>query len=72
MIDALRIERKEWTSEMREVADNYRDEMRTASEAKVVLQSEMHALRNKVQELILKVESLLMRSGGDKPKDGHD
>lgn len=64
MIEALRLERKEWIETIRQVTTHYEERMASATEARVAQASELHALKGKITELILKVEALLMRHGG--------
>lgn len=72
MLDALRVDAKELQETLKQVAGDYRAELRAASESKVAVQGELHALRNKIAELILKVEAVLMRLSGDKTKGRDD
>ena len=67
MIEAIRAERDEWLEALRQVVADYKTDTRLSIEARVSVQAELHALRSKMTELILKVELLLMRVDGQKP-----
>lgn len=73
IIEALRTERKEWMDALRQVLADYRADSRASVETKANLAAELHSLKNKMTDLVLKVEMLLMRVDGDKRKtDGND
>lgn len=72
IIEALRVERKEWLDTLRIMLADYRNDSRASLEAKVAIQAELHALRGKMTDLILKVEMLLMRAGKDDQRSGSD
>lgn len=71
MLDAMRLDAKETQETLKQVAADYKAELRASSESKVAVQSEIHALRGKMTELILKVEAVLLRIANDK-KGGND
>lgn len=62
MIEALRLERKEWVETIRQVTTQYEERIYASTEARMAHSAELHAMKNKIQELILKVEALLMRA----------
>lgn len=75
MIEALRLERKEWLATLQQVMADYRVDSRSLLTASEGVKAEMHALRGKMTELILKVEIVLMRAEKDednKKSGGHD
>jgi len=72
MIEALRLERQEWTATLRQVTTQYEERMRTSTEARVAQTAELHALKSRMTELILKVEALLMMAKSLRGEDGND
>lgn len=60
MIEALRIERKEWVEAIRLVTIQYEERIHASTESRMAQSAELHTLKNKIQELILKVEAVLM------------
>lgn len=61
MIEALRLERKEWNDELRLITDRYDMRQREATESKMLIQAEMHTLKGQITTLILKVEAWMAR-----------
>jgi hypothetical protein len=61
--DLLRFmqERREMIDALHQITSKYDAMQQQATEARVITNAEMHALRGKIQELIHKVEILLMR-----------
>lgn len=53
IIEALRLERKEWNDALQKITERYDNRQREATEAKMNMASEMHALKNKVTEWML-------------------
>jgi hypothetical protein len=52
MIEALRQERLEWNEALRQITERYDNRQREATEAKMTVAAEMHALRGKLTEWI--------------------
>jgi hypothetical protein len=63
-------ERREMIQALQQITRQYDEMQRLATEARVTTNAEIHALRGKITELILKVEMLLMRV--EKKADGND
>lgn len=53
IIEALRLERKEWNEALRLITERYDTRQREAIESKMNMASEMHALRSKLTEWML-------------------
>lgn len=53
MIEAMAVERREWTTELQRLADRYDARLAQAVEAIADMKSQMHALRGKLTELML-------------------
>lgn len=70
IIEALRVERKEWMDALRQVLADYRTDSRASVETKANLAAELHSLKGKVTELLLKVELSLMRVDENERKPG--
>jgi hypothetical protein len=50
IIEALRLERQEWTKTLEHITERYDSRQREATEAKMTMAAEMHALRGKIME----------------------
>jgi len=53
MIEAMAVERREWTAELQRLADRYDTRLEQAVEAIADMKSQMHALRGKLTEFML-------------------
>lgn len=72
IIDTIRSERAETRDEMTQLLTSYRDELRLSTEAQVGLKSEIHALRNRLQVVITKVDTILLKLGLPNTKESSD
>jgi hypothetical protein len=70
MLQNIAIERKDWTAAQERLLDRYDLRLQTSVEAITKMTGEMHALRNRMQEFITKVEiglsAIEKRLGGGK------
>ena len=53
MIEAMAVERREWTAELQRLADRYDTRLEQAVEVIADMKSQMHALRGKLTEFML-------------------
>lgn len=72
MIEALRLERQEWLTAMRQITTQYEERTQAATETRVANTAELHALKSRMTELILKVEALLMIAKSSRGEGSND
>ena len=65
IIEALRLERREQSEALQKIAERYDNRQREATEAKMTIAAEMHALKNKLTEWMLNEGRRSKQGGGN-------